>query len=174
MELGDWQTAMGERYIQMLRPSMTRQQTWYTKICKSGFTDMFFPVYFFLGGGSPHWFCPVILSLPETRGPCPLVFFCQVFYVLLISCYVYIYIYIRMVVSISMAFAYWAQPLNCRMLENQLREDEFKADFRHQSFEKTKMPSLTKPQVTSYLQERFNRLLYFQLQLQLRRTTTLS
>ena len=126
----------------------------------------------FLGGGSPHWFCPVILSLPETRGPCPLVFFCQVFYVLLISCYVYIYI--RMVVSISMAFAYWAQPLNCRMLENQLREDEFKADFRHQSFEKTKMPSLTKPQVTSYLQERFNRLLYFQLQLQLRRTTTLS
>lgn len=27
MELGDWQTAMGERYIQMLRPAMTRQQT---------------------------------------------------------------------------------------------------------------------------------------------------
>ena len=94
----------------------------------------------FLGGGSPHRFCPVILSLPETRGPCPLGFFCQVFlcfaYIML-----YVYIYICMVVSISMAFAYWAQPLNCRMLENQLREDEFKADFRHQSFEKTKMPS---------------------------------
>ena len=48
--------------------------------------------------------------------------------------------------------------LNCRMLENQLREDEFKADSfggkRHPAsgFEKSKMPSLTKPHLTSYLQ----------------------
>lgn len=172
MELGDWQTAMGERYIQMLRPAMTRQQTWYTKICKSGFTDMFFPVYFF-GGGFAPLVLPSDIVTSRNKGALPPCFFLPGF-----LCFAYImlciYIYIRMVVSISMAFAYWAQPLNCRMLENQLREDEFKADFRHQSFERTKMPSLTKPQVTSYLQERFNRLLYFQLQLQLRRTTTLS
>lgn len=81
-----WSLVTGKRQcvkdtsgIQMLRAAMTRQQTWYTKICKSGFTDMFSPVYFFLGGGSSHRFCPVILSLPETRGPCPLGFFCQVF-----------------------------------------------------------------------------------------------
>lgn len=62
----------------------------------------------FLGGGSPHWFCPVILSLPETRGPCPLVFFlpgflCFAYIMLCIYIYTYGCIYLYGICLLSSA-----------------------------------------------------------------------
>lgn len=99
--------------------------------------------------GFSQWY----FSLPKTRGQgAPLFFlsarFLCIAYIMLHVYIIYIYLY---------GIAYWAQSVHCRMLDNQLREDEFKADsFGGKrppalGFEKSKTPSLTKPHLTSYL-----------------------
>ena len=100
MELGDWQTAMRERYIR--NPDVASRHDTPTDLIHKDLQErihrhVFSCVFFFRGGFVPP-VLPSDIVTSRNKGALPPWFFLPGFYVLLISCYMFI--------SISMAFAY--------------------------------------------------------------------